>query len=313
MVVLLIGDGEMYEMTRLTEAVESSGGTAFNLDVSEWPHGPPITVDPSTSRTQIGGSLDIANVSAVYVDYNNLFTPFDSTFRSQAESDFYSTFFQFREFRGLFEGVLRSISYHGGKVVPPLHLASLHDRKSWQLRRLRYTDVPTPPTVFTTDPDAAEAFCREHGDVIYKPITNGGLPTKISHRDLTEEKMEVLSTAPVQFQAYVPGEDIRVYVLEGEVVGAVRYDSRAYSYKIDIHEDDGEQLEYSRANISKELSTDAVRAAEAVGLSFAAVDVRRPRDEPHRVLEVNDTPRFAVAERHLERSVAAKLAEYLLK
>ncbi|AFO59122.1 MULTISPECIES: RimK family alpha-L-glutamate ligase [unclassified Natrinema] len=313
MTVLLIGDGDIYEMKSLKRAVEDQGKHVHLCDVTEWPDGPPLTVDPSDSETMLGAAFDYTDVSAVYVHFYELFSPFSRRFRSQLDENFVSTFFQLREYRGLFKGLFRIVENHGAEIVPALEVRSWHDRKPWQIHLFESLDVPTPDTLFTTDSDEVQQFCAKHREVIYKSITNGGLPTRLTEDDLEAEKLDKLSTAPVQFQEFVEGEDLRIYVLDGEVIGAVRYESKNYSFKIDLYEGDEQQLQYHRADVGEDIADDVVRATEAAGLVFAAADIRRRPDGSYALLELNNMPRFAVADTKANYNISDKLAEYLVE
>lgn len=311
MAILLLGDGELYELNALEESVSDRGPEVHLCDVNQWPGGPPLTVEPDGEDVGIGVQFDVDEISAAYVQYYELCSPFTRRFFSKLQDDFASTFFQLREHRELFMGLLRMIEFNGGNVIPDVDSARWHDRKPWQLHLLDATDVPIPDTVFTTDPDEAVEFCEEHGTVIHKTITNGGRPSKIDVSDLTDEKLQKLETAPVLFQEFVEGDDLRVYALDGEIIGAFRYECDSYSFKIDLVNDNEEAVRKIPIELPKRIRRDVLKATDAADLAFAAADVRQRPDGSHVLLELNDTPRFKAADSLPDLNVAEELGGYL--
>lgn len=311
MAVLLIGDGDLYEMNALKQSISDHSAKVHLCDVNQWPGGPPLTVNSTGTDVSVQAQFDVGDISAVYVQYYELFSPFTRRFVSELRDEFVSTFFQLREHRELFMGLFRMIEYNGGNVIPDVDSSRWHDRKPWQLHLFESVGIPTPDTMFTTDPEEAIDFCERHDTVVHKTITNGGLPSRIDASDLTDEKLQKLETAPVLFQEFVEGEDLRVYVLDGEVIGAFRYKCDSYSYKIDIKEDNEESITYERLELPEPIERDVLRATDAADLQFAAADVRRRKDGSYAMLEVNDTPRFKAADSKAGLDIAERLGEYL--
>jgi glutathione synthase/RimK-type ligase-like ATP-grasp enzyme len=169
--------------------------------------------------------------------------------------------------------------------------------------------VPVPPTLFTNDPDRVRAFVAEHGTVVAKPVTMGAAPERLTGADLTDDRLERLAAAPVQFQRYVPGEDVRAYVLDGTVVGSFRYEYGEESFSFKRADPDAVAAE--PVSLS-ERSREAIRTAgELAPAAFGVVDCRRPPDGSVVVLETNLPGRFAAADTAGVTDVAGALAAYL--
>ena len=311
MTLVIIGYGNLREFDLLADAAERHGGEAVVCDVRDWPGDIPLTVRAGADETVLGTSLTYDEVSGVYVDSYNLFRPYDPRFRDELDDDLLPALNQLREHRGIFESLSRIFEHHGANVVPPLSKQRWQDRKPWQLHRFDRAGLPIPDTLFTNDPEEVRAFFADHDRVVYKPVTRGGTPSVMTADDLTEPALARLSTAPVQFQEYVEGVDLRVYVLDGEVVGAARYESDQFSFKLDM--EDGRPVDARPADISEAVADTVTRAADLAELQFTAADVRRRPDGSHALIELNEAPRFASPDLKADQNVSGALAEYLLQ
>lgn len=311
MSVVLVGHGAIPEFELLVDAIEERGDEATVCDVRKWPGEPPLTVRPDADSAVFGKAIEYSDVTGVYVDCHNLFRPYEPRFRSNLTDDLFPALSQIREHRGLFESISWILEQHDVNVVPSLSKQRLQDRKAWQLHRYRSEDIPVPDTLFTNDPDETRNFFKNHDNVVYKPTTRGGKPHIMEDDDLTEASLARLATAPVQFQEYVEGVDLRVYVLDGDVIAAARYESEHFSFKLDIEK--GINVDAFRASISPAIEDSVTRAAEITGLQFGAADVRRRPDGSHMLIELNESPQFASAEIKTDQDIAGVLAEYLTK
>lgn len=306
MTLVLIGNCKLREFELLADAAERRGGEAVVCDVREWPGEAPLTVRPGADDAVLGTAVEYDDVTGVYVGAPNLFRPYEPRFRDEMTDDLMPALHQVREFRGLFESLSRAFEHHGATVVPPLSKHHWQDRKAWQLHRYALADLPIPETLFTNDPDEVRTFAAGRDRLLYKPVTRGGAPAVVTEEDLTDEMLGRLATAPVQFQEFVEGVDLRVYVLDGDVVGAIRYDSESFSFKLD------DEVEVRPATIPRAAEDVVTRAAELSDLTFAAADLRRRPDGSHVLLELNEMPRFVVADTEADQNVAEELADFLL-
>jgi glutathione synthase len=94
---------------------------------------------------------------------------------------------------------------------------------------LRFREL-MPPTLLTLDAAEIRAFCREHGDIVLKPLFGNGGAGVFHLRpgdDNLNSLLEMYSAAyrePVMVQRYLPEVrqgDKRVILVDGEPVGAV--------------------------------------------------------------------------------------------
>jgi ribosomal protein S6--L-glutamate ligase len=102
-----------------------------------------------------------------------------------------------------------------------------------------------------------------------------------------------------------PGEDIRVFVTGGEVVGAMKRKAAPHEWRSNIHIG-GYGVAHKLSEREKET---ALKAAEAVGVEIAGVDLISVSNEPY-VIEVNASPGFRGLLQATGINAAEKIAEY---
>lgn len=310
MTVAVIGRAGMGETQRLVTELRDRGAEPQLVDLSEWPGDATARVRPDSDELVLDVDISLEQVESVYAHVAAMFRSTDICVRSEFDdtSETYPALLQLQEHRALFESVCRTFESKGIPVVPGERNHYLQERKPWQLRQFEQHDLPVPETVFTNDPETVRTFCAGRDRVVYKPVSRGADPNIIDAGDLDPDRLANLSTAPVQFQTFVPGEDLRIYVLGGEVIGAVRYDSDSFSFKAGPEE----AVNMVPASVTADIEETAVRAAAATGVTFGGVDIRRKPSGGHALLEVNQTPAFAYADTEAGQSVGGALAEYLL-
>lgn len=310
MTVLLVGTYYGHEFDLLAEEIEARGEETIIVDTDDWPSQKPSTYDVANGTIQIGDhELDPASVEGVFVRQNGLFVPAieDHTDGFVSEDDNpYAALTQLREYRGLFWSILRRLADGGATVAPCLEAREWQEASVHALGQLSDTGVPIPETLATGDPDAATAFLEQHGRAVCKPVAEFGGVQLMDADDA--DRLENLTT-PVLFQALVPGDDVRAYVVDGEFLGAFEYvsDVDGFSFKQGTEDPDGEPVELSESAIE-----DVKTAVGATPMDYAAVDLRYTEDHDHTVLEVNAGGRFMFADSRELVAVAEPLADYLL-
>ncbi|WP_276301543.1 ATP-grasp domain-containing protein [Halorussus lipolyticus] len=311
MTVVLIGIRDLPELKTLAEALRGRGEEVVVCDVMDWPGETPLTYAPGDDDFVADSSFEFSEVTGAYVHVHAVFRTTDMAFREEfkAAHELRPVFNQWREHRSVFESLSRMFESRGIDVLPRPHNQYLQEHKPWQLDRYESADLPIPDTLISNDASEVEAFYERHDRVIYKPVAKGAGPSELTADDLTEERLKRLATAPVQFQEMVPGDDLRLYVLDGEVVGAMRYDSENFSFKLDQNE--GKEVAVGPADVSDEIESTAVRAAGAINLQFGAADIIRRPDGGHVLLELNEAPAFAAADVRADQNVAQALADHL--
>lgn len=198
--------------------------------------------------------------------------------------------------------VLRQLESEGIAVINPpsaiqnaankYHCAYLFSREG----------IPVPETKVVQDIGAAMDTLGYFQDAVLKPVfgykgigisrikdgeivrpdgTRGGEDVEGLVRSVLEEKGIVF----IQEFIENPGRDIRVFVVDGEVVGSI-YRKAAGGWWLNNLSQGGSPAKCILTDEQEEI---CIRAAESIGAVFAGVDLIEGPDCP-RVLEINATP-----------------------
>ncbi|GAA2817921.1 hypothetical protein GCM10010441_47990 [Kitasatospora paracochleata] len=179
--------------------------------------------------------------------------------------------------------------------------------KPYQAQLIARAGFAVPDTLVSDDPEEIRAFHRGHGRVVYKSLS--GIRSIV--RELTEAdgaRLHLVRALPTQFQAYVPGRDVRVHVV-GERVFAAAVDCAAIDYRYAGR--DGLHAELSRYELPPEVAERSVALAAGLGLSLAGIDLRVRPDGTWVCFEVNPMPAYSYYESHTGLPIAAALVELL--
>ena len=278
------------------ERAAAHGARALFVRTSPEASAPQLTLEDGRARY---GEVDLEEVPVFY-----LRTLYVGLLAREDDTDWYTEYAADRERQGAWVSWLRMAAARS-VLVNPAEANELHRLKPFQLHLLRRAALPVPATLVTSDPEAVRRFWARHREVIYKPVAGGALANLLREEDLTEERLEALSLAPVLFQEYVPGYDLRVYTVGPEVAAAgvihgEGVDYRAGEGRIDL------------VSPPPEIADLAVRAAAATGCRFCAVDMKQAEDGRTVVLECNPSPMFLGFDRKAGACVGERLVEYLL-
>jgi glutathione synthase/RimK-type ligase-like ATP-grasp enzyme len=186
--------------------------------------------------------------------------------------------------------------------------------KPRQLALAEALGLPVPPTLVTSDPAAARAFLAAHrrSGAIHKALhaaPDDWRPTRrVGKPDL--ERLEALPLAPAIFQAFVPGVDVRVTAV-GRRLFAAAIDARRTASPDDF------RLGWYEARVSPlalpgPLAARLRRLVAALGLEYAAIDLRRRPDGRWAFLELNPAGLWLFVEQRLGLPITAAVAGRLV-
>ena len=102
------------------------------------------------------------------------------------------------------------------------------------------------------------------------------------------------------------GEDLRCLVIDGKAVGSIVRSNKDNDFRSNLHQGGVAQ---STTITAKERGI-AVRAAKAIGLSVAGVDILRSNRGPL-VLEVNSSPGLEGIENATRKDIASRMINYI--
>ncbi|MEM8717836.1 MAG: 30S ribosomal protein S6--L-glutamate ligase [Cyanobacteria bacterium P01_G01_bin.39] len=116
--------------------------------------------------------------------------------------------------------------------------------------------------------------------------------------------------ANILVQEYIKeagGADLRCFVVGGQVIAAMKRQGAKGEFRSNLHRGGNAQ----KIDLSVEERTTAIKAAKAMGLNVAGVDLLRSNHGPV-VMEVNSSPGLEGIEKATKIDVAAKIIEYIV-
>ncbi len=111
-----------------------------------------------------------------------------------------------------------------------------------------------------------------------------------------------------EFIKEAKGADIRVFVIDGHVVGAMKRQSKEGEFRSNLHQ--GGSAEVIELTDEEEIA--AIKAAKAMRLGVAGVDMLQS-DRGPLILEVNSSPGLEGIEKATGKDIARKIIQYIEK
>jgi len=206
---------------------------------------------------------------------------------------------------------LHRVAAAGVPVLNPPRAVETAVDKFLTLALIQSAGLSVPPTWVGESATAAlEVFEALGGDVVVKPLfgSEGRGLVRLSDKELAWRTFHALERlgAVLYLQRVVrhPGHDIRVFVLRGEVIGAMRRYANPGEWRTNVSL--GGHAESCRLDPDAERL--ALMAARAVGAEMAGVDLVLDLDrEELVVLEVNAVPGWRALARVTGVDIAAAI------
>ena len=185
--------------------------------------------------------------------------------------------------------------------------------KPFQWATARKVGLQLPRTLVTTKPDAARKFITEVG--VGKTIFKAFLASLDAWREtrLVEredfERLDLVRYAPVIFQEYVEGVDLRITVI-GDKVFAAEIDAQNTSYPVDMRMVVGE-ARVRPTQLPPKLLAALLELQSQLGLRYGAIDMRRTPSGEYIFLEVNPAGQWLFVEQRTGMPISQTVADFL--
>ncbi|MFA5952560.1 MAG: 30S ribosomal protein S6--L-glutamate ligase [Hyphomicrobium sp.] len=211
--------------------------------------------------------------------------------------------------------VLRQFEMQG---VFPVNESVAIGRSRDKLRALQLlarAGIGLPVTAFAHGPRKAEEVIEEVGGVpVVIKLVEGtqGMGVILAETSASAKSIiEAFSAANInilvqEYIAEAEGSDVRVMVVGGRVVAAMRRVGRAGEFRSNLHRGGAAEA----AVISDDERETAIRAAAVLGLNVAGVDMLRSNRGPV-VLEVNSSPGLRGIEQTTMVDVASEIINFI--
>jgi glutathione synthase/RimK-type ligase-like ATP-grasp enzyme len=186
-------------------------------------------------------------------------------------------------------------------------------RKPLQWTMARRVGLDVPRTLVTTDPLEARRFVEGIGarGTVFKAFlasVEAWRETRlVEPGDL--ERLDLVRLAPVIFQEYIEGVDLRITVV-GDDVFAAEIDARGTSYPVDMRMVVGEAA-VRAVELPAPVREGLLALLRVLGLQYGAVDMRRTDDGRYVFLEVNPAGQWLFVERLTGLPISEALVDHL--
>lgn len=219
-----------------------------------------------------------------------------------------------------------SVTFYGTAVVRQFEMMKVFSaldslaitRSRDKLRSLQIlsrSGVGMPKTAFTNYSKEENKVLKHIGDapIVIKLLEGTqGLGVVLAETNKAAksivEAFESLKTRVIlqQFIAEAGGADIRAFIVNGEVVGAMKRQGKEGEFRSNLHR--GGQA--SVIKLSRAEKATALKATKSMGLAIAGVDMLQSKTGPM-VLEVNSSPGLEGIEKATGVDIAGKIVEYI--
>jgi glutathione synthase/RimK-type ligase-like ATP-grasp enzyme len=195
----------------------------------------------------------------------------------------------------------------GATVVNRPGAMTSNNSKPFQTALIAAAGFEVPETLVTTDPELVIPFWERHGAMIYKSVS--GVRSIVSrftpgHRD----RLALVAHCPTQFQAYVPGTDVRIHVVGNDAFCcSIVSDGDDYRYA----EGGGGIAHIEVYDPPDEIVQRAIGVTADLGLLVSGIDLRRTPDGRWYCFEANPSPGFTYYESATGLPIAAAIAALL--
>lgn len=183
------------------------------------------------------------------------------------------------------------------------------------LQILSANGIQVPRTIFCSNLYTLPAMLDEMGSypVVIKLVsgTQGMGVILAENRNTAESVMEAFHTTKEKiivqkFIKEAKGADYRAFIVDGEIVGAMKRQARDGDFRSNLHRGGTAEL----INLTQEERSIAVKSAEVLGLKVAGIDMLRTSNGPA-ILEVNASPGLEGIEGATQTDIAGKIIQFV--
>ncbi|MGD1949689.1 MAG: RimK family alpha-L-glutamate ligase [Leptolyngbyaceae cyanobacterium] len=181
-----------------------------------------------------------------------------------------------------------------------------HQEKPLQLSIVKELGVAIPKTLISNNPEHIRAFATSVPQLIFKPVYQGAYTKLLKDSYLEPEHLnQCWRRSPATFQEYVPGTNIRCYVIGQQV-----YAAEIRSACLDFREDT--QARIIPAILPETIQIICLKIAQALFLEWTAIDWRLSPQGEFIFLKADPSPMFTYFEQITGFPLSEKLVQLLM-
>ena len=295
--ILILGNAEDVHAAHLKNALKGAGASVDYLDTRLFPTQLQMSWQPDTQEGCLilpgNRRLNFQEIKSVF--WRNLSEVYipplkDANQQRIAYNDSLST--------------LRSlIQACPARWVNSWQAFQFHKEKPLQLSKAKQTGLAIPATLISNSPEQVMEFAQLHKQVIFKPVYGGTHTQFLTESHLEPKRLSLaLSLSPVTIQEYIPGTNIRSYVIGNSV-----YSAEIRTLSLDFREDS--QAELIPVEVPETVQQECLAVTQALMLEWTAIDWRLKPTGEYVFLEANPSPMFL----HFENQTGFPITQQLLK
>jgi hypothetical protein len=308
--ILIISHPQDLHCRAVVQVLQSRGVTPALLDLSRFPTLTAVELAYGNGNTmrlrdREWGDVDLAEVESVWWRRPQPFgvpsEVTDPVFRAFAMSEA-------REAFGGLWGLLDAAWVNDPQRDDLAH------RKAYQLRVAEGVGLSVPDTLITNNPERAREFISRRGQegTIFKAFS--GTPQAWRETRLIGEKelaqLDLVRVAPVIFQQYIRGVDLRVTVVGKQIFPAeINIDRGDYPVDFRMNYD---RMRVQTTSLPAEVEQGIRLLMEKLGLVYGAIDFRRTESGEHVFLEINPAGQWLFIEQHTRQPITDAMADALM-
>ena len=295
--ILILGNSEDAHAAHILKALTQAGATVDYLDTSLFPRQLRMSWQPDTQVGSLslpgGRKLNFQDIKSVFWrNFSSVYVPSlkDANQERIAFNDSLSA--------------LRSlIQACPARWINSWQAYQFHKEKPLQLGTVKQLGVRIPATLVSNDPEEVIEFVQSQKRLIFKPVYGGAHTQFINQSHLQPKRLSlVLSLSPVTIQEYIPGTNIRTYVI-AESIYAAEIRSNSLDFREDL------EAELIPIDLPEYIQQQCLAITKALMLEWTAIDWRLSPEGEYLFLEANPSPMFL----YFERQTAFPITEQLVK
>lgn len=295
--ILILGNASDAHAAHIKNALTQAGAIVDYLDTSLFPKQLQISWQPDTQLGYLtlpdGLELNIQDIHSVF--WRNFFGVYVSEFK-----DFYQKQVAYNDSMSTLRTLMQACP---AKWINSWQAYQFHKEKPLQLSKVKGIGVTIPATLISNSPQKITEFCQVYKEAIFKPVYGGAHTQFVREAHLEPQRLNMtLSLSPVTIQEYIPGTNIRSYVITDSV-----YAAEIRSPSVDFRED--LEAELIPIELPESIQKQSLAIAKALMLKWTAIDWRVKPTGEYVFLEANPSPMFI----HFERQTGFPITEKLLR
>ena len=298
--ILILGNTKDDHAVHVHTALTKAGAAVEYLDTQLFPTQLQISFYPHTRQGCLqlpsGKRLNLQDIKSVYWrNFDGIQIP---SFGDSSQQDI-----AFLDAHSAVRSLFQAIPAHW---VNSWQAYEFHQEKPLQLSLAQQLGVTIPATLISNDPQLVTEFAKSYEKLIFKPVYGGSHARFVTEYHLEYERMSLaLRFSPVTLQEYIPGTNIRSYVI-GESVYSAEIRTNAVDFR------DDSEAELIPVELPEKIQQQCLAIAKAFMLKWTAIDWRYQPTGEYVFLEANPSPMFLYFEQQTGFPITQKLVQLLM-